>query len=133
MLKIAIVLGTTHLDHVGAIVAEWVNGPAGGRTDTEFELVDVADLDLPPLDEELPATAGQCADQPTKHWAAKVASFDAFIFVPPEYNHSAPAELKNALDFAYAQWANKAAGLVQATATLRQANRRAGHPAAQLA
>ena len=112
MLKIAIVLGSTRPNRVGATVAEWVNGLAGQRTDAEFELIDVAKLDLPLLDEELPPAIGQYARQHTRAWADKVASFDAFVFVTPEYNHSVPAGLKNALDFVYAEWANKAAGFV---------------------
>jgi NAD(P)H-dependent FMN reductase len=112
MLKIAIVLGSTRPNRVGATVAEWVNEIAGKHTDAEFELVDVAKLDLPLLDEELPPALGQYAKQHTKDWAAKVASFDAFVFVTPEYNHSVPAGLKNALDFVCAEWADKAAGFV---------------------
>jgi NAD(P)H-dependent FMN reductase len=112
MLKIAIILGSTRPNRVGAVVAEWVNEIAGKRTDAEFELVDVAKLGLPLLDEELPPAVGQYANQHTKDWAAKVASFDAFVFVTPEYNHSVPAGLKNALDFVYAEWANKVAGFV---------------------
>jgi NAD(P)H-dependent FMN reductase len=112
MLKIAIVLGSTRPNRVGLIVAEWVSKLAGARTDAEFELVDVAGLGLPFLDEELPPAVGQYARQYTRDWAAKVASFDAFVFVTPEYNHSVPAGLKNALDFVYAEWADKAAGFV---------------------
>jgi NAD(P)H-dependent FMN reductase len=112
MLKIAIILGSTRPNRVGAIAAEWVNEIADKRTDAVFELVDVARLGLPLLDEELPPAIGQYANQHTKDWAAKVASFDAFIFVTPEYNHSVPAGLKNALDFVYAEWANKVAGFV---------------------
>src|ERR1700748_1893317 len=112
MLKIAVILGSTRPNRVGAIVAEWGNGLAGKRTDAEFELVDVSALGLPLLDEELPPALGQYTRQHTRDWAAKVAAFDAFIFVTPEYNPSVPAGLKNALDFAYAEWANKAAGFV---------------------
>ena len=112
MLKVAIVLGSTRPNRVGATVAEWVNGLAGMRTDAEFELVDVAKLDLPLLDEEFPPALGQYARQHTRDWAAKVALFDAFVFVTPEYNHSVPAALKNAIDFVHAEWADKAAGFV---------------------
>jgi NAD(P)H-dependent FMN reductase len=112
MLKIAIILGSTRPNRVGAIVAEWVHGITDKHTDAEFELVDVAKLDLPLLDEELPPVLGQYAKQHTLDWAAKVASFDAFVIVTPEYNHSVPAGLKNALDFVYAEWADKAAGFV---------------------
>jgi NAD(P)H-dependent FMN reductase len=55
---------------------------------------------------------GQYANQHTKDWAAKVASFDGFVFVTPEYNHSTSGALKNAIDFLYGEWNNKAAGFV---------------------
>ena len=48
----------------------------------------------------------------TKRWAAKIASFDAFVFVTPEYNHGISGALKNALDYLYAEWNNKVAGFV---------------------
>lgn len=48
----------------------------------------------------------------TKRWAAKIASFDAFIFVTPEYNHGPSGALKNAIDFLFAEWNNKSAGFV---------------------
>ncbi|HEV2165903.1 MAG TPA: NADPH-dependent FMN reductase, partial [Thermoplasmata archaeon] len=48
----------------------------------------------------------------TQTWAAKIATFDGFVFITPEYNHSTSAALKNALDFIYAEWNNKAAGFV---------------------
>jgi NAD(P)H-dependent FMN reductase len=112
MLKIAIILGSTRPYRVGATVAEWVNELARKHVDAEFELVDVAALGLPFLDEELPPAVGQYAKQHTKDWAAKVATFDGFVFVTPEYNHSVPAGLKNALDFVHAEWADKAAGFV---------------------
>ena len=112
MLKVAILLGSTRPNRVGAIVADWVNEIAGKRTDAEFELVDLAEVGLPFLDEALPPAVGQYANQHTRDWAAKVASFDAFVIVTPEYNHSLPAGLKNALDFVYAEWTNKVAGFV---------------------
>jgi NAD(P)H-dependent FMN reductase len=112
MLKIAIILGSTRPNRVGATVAQWVNEIAGKRADAKLELIDVAELDLPLLDEELPPAVGQYARQHTRDWVAKVASFDAFVFVTPEYNHSVPAALKNAIDFVHAEWADKAAGFV---------------------
>ena len=54
----------------------------------------------------------QYTKQHTKDWSARIASFDAFVFVTPEYNHGVPAALKNALDFLYKEWNNKAAGFV---------------------
>jgi NAD(P)H-dependent FMN reductase len=82
------------------------------RTDAEFELIDVKDLNLPLLDEPVPPSLGQYSKEHTRNWSAKIASFDAFIFVTAEYNHSIPAALKNAIDYLYLEWNNKAAGFV---------------------
>jgi NAD(P)H-dependent FMN reductase len=111
-LKIAIILGSTRPNRAGATVAQWVNEIAGKRADAEFELIDVAELGLPLLDDELPPAAGQYARQHSRDWAAKVASFDSFVFVTPEYSNPVPAGLRNALDFAHAEWAGKAAGFI---------------------
>src|SRR5262249_27633569 len=111
-LKIAIILGSSRPNRVGGIVADWVSDMAGKRSDASFELIDLLDVGLPFLDEGLPPPAGQYANQHTRDWAARVASFDGFVIVTPEYNHSVPAVLKNALDFVYAEWNNKAAAVV---------------------
>ncbi len=76
------------------------------------EVIDLADRDLPMFDEAIPPLAGVYEGQHTQRWAATIARFDAFVFVTPEYNHSAPAALKNALDFLFAEWNDKAAGFV---------------------
>nr|WP_240510620.1 NAD(P)H-dependent oxidoreductase [Corynebacterium hadale] len=55
---------------------------------------------------------GQYSKDHTKAWAEKIASYDGFVFVTPEYNHSVPAALKNAVDLLYAEWNNKAIGFV---------------------
>jgi len=75
-------------------------------------LVDLADQDLPLLDEAAPAAFGEYDREHTARWASLVGSFDGFVFVTPEYNHGLPAALKNAIDFLYAEWQNKAAGFV---------------------
>jgi NAD(P)H-dependent FMN reductase len=90
----------------------WVYDLASRRSDAEFELIDLRDYPLPHLDEPLPPSMGQYQNEHTKRWAATIASFDGFIMVTPEYNHSTSAVLKNALDYLYAEWNNKAAGLV---------------------
>src|SRR5690606_9439103 len=82
------------------------------RQDAEYEFVDIADFDLPLLDEPMPPSSGQYSKPHTKLWAQKIESFDAFVFVTPEYNHGTSAALKNALDFLYREWNNKAAGFV---------------------
>ncbi|OPF77300.1 NADPH-dependent oxidoreductase [Streptomyces antioxidans] len=112
MPKIAIILGSTRPGRNGEAVAQWVFDIARRRTDAEYELVDVADYQLPLLDEAVPPSLGQYSHPHTKRWAEKIASFDGFVFVTPEYNHSTSGALKNAIDFLYAEWNNKAAGFV---------------------
>ena len=112
MLNIAIVAGSTRPGRHARIVADWLLGIARERGDAHFELVDLADHDLPLLDEALPPSAGQYTQPHTRAWAATIERFDGFVFVTPEYNRAPPAALKNAIDFLYAEWHNKAAGFV---------------------
>jgi NAD(P)H-dependent FMN reductase len=110
--RIGIILGSTRPNRNGEQVARWVLDVAKQRTDAEFELVDLRDYPLPHLDEPVPPSMGQYRNDHTKQWAAKIASFDGFVFVTPEYNHSTSGVLKNAIDYLYAEWNNKAAGFV---------------------
>jgi NAD(P)H-dependent FMN reductase len=111
-LKIAIVLGSTRPNRNGEAVAKWVHGLAVTRDDADYELVDVKDFNLPLLDEPIPPSQGKYSHPHTKRWAAAIEPFDAFVFVTPEYNHSTSGALKNAIDFLYKEWNNKAAGFV---------------------
>lgn len=112
MVKLAIVVGSTRPGRVGEAVARWVYDLAKERGDAAFELLDIQDFNLPLLDEPVPPSMGQYSKEHTKKWAAKVASFDGYVFVTPEYNHGPPGALKNAIDYLYAEWNNKAAGFV---------------------
>ena len=112
MTTIGIILGSTRPGRNGEQVARWVAEQAAGRSDARFELVDIADFGLPLLDEPYPPAMGQYQHDHTRRWAAKVAELDGFVIVTPEYNHAAPAALKNALDYLYAEWNNKAVGFV---------------------
>jgi NAD(P)H-dependent FMN reductase len=112
MIKVAIIIGSTRPGRKAEAVARWVYEIAKKRGGAEFELVDIKDYDLPVLDEAVPPSMGQYSQPHTKAWAAKVASFDAFVFVTPEYNHGPSGALKNAIDYLYAEWNNKAAGFV---------------------
>jgi NAD(P)H-dependent FMN reductase len=111
-MRIGIILGSTRPGRNGEAVAKWTYEIASQRTDAEYELVDIAEYDLPLLDEPVPPSMGQYSKEHTKRWAAKIASFDGFVFVTPEYNHGISGALKNALDFLFAEWNNKAAGFV---------------------
>jgi NAD(P)H-dependent FMN reductase len=112
MTKIGIILGSTRPGRNGEAVAKWVTEIASRRDDAEFELVDLADFPLPHLDEPMSAAWGSYQNEHTKAWSAKIAEFDGFVFVTPEYNHSTSGVLKNALDYLYTEWNNKAAAFV---------------------
>lgn len=112
MLKIQIITGSTRPGRLNDQVAQWVYEVAQKRSDIDVELVDIADYNLPLLDEPAPALMGPYTKDHTKKWAAKIAEADGFVFVTPEYNHSTSAALKNAIDFLYAEWSNKPAGFV---------------------
>jgi NAD(P)H-dependent FMN reductase len=112
MIKVAIVVGSTRPGRKAEPVARWVHEIAKKRSDAEFELVDIKDFNLPLLDEPMPPSMGQYTQPHTKTWAAKIDPFDAFVFVTPEYNHGISGALKNALDYLYREWNNKAAGFV---------------------
>ena len=112
MLKVGIILGSTRPGRNGEAVAKWVHERASRRKDAEFEFIDLQSFNLPLLDEPVPPSMGQYSKEHTKRWAAKIESLDAFVFVSPEYNHSTSGALKNAIDFLYREWNNKAAGFV---------------------
>lgn len=112
MTKIAIITGSTRPGRINYGLAEWVFDRAVERGDAEYELVDIADYNLPVLDEAMPAAYGQYAQEHTQAWAAKIAEFDGFIFITGEYNHSVPPALANAISYLNNEWANKAAGIV---------------------
>ncbi|GIL25427.1 NADPH-dependent FMN reductase [Actinocatenispora comari] len=112
MTRIAIIVGSTRPGRKARDVAEWIHSIAIRRTDAEFSIVDLLDAALPLLDEPIPPAAAQYRHDHTRRWATTVDQFDGYVFVTPEYNHSTSAALKNALDFVYAEWTNKAAGFV---------------------
>jgi NAD(P)H-dependent FMN reductase len=112
MTRIGIILGSTRPNRNGEQVANWVLENASRREDAEFELIDLRDYPLPHLDEPLPPSLGQYQNEHTKQWAATISRFDGFVVVTPEYNHGTSGVLKNAIDYLYAEWNNKAVGFV---------------------
>nr|WP_215142837.1 NAD(P)H-dependent oxidoreductase [Exiguobacterium qingdaonense] len=106
MLNIGIVLGSTREGRVSPQVGEWVKELADKRGDANYEVIDIADYNLPLLGESGQDASGAAA------WSEKIAQMDGFIFIVQEYNHSIAASLKNALDYLRVEWNNKAAGIV---------------------
>ena len=105
-LKIGIILGSTRQGRVSPQVGEWVKGIADKRGDAEYEIIDIADYNLPFIYTTDGSEPGIAA------WGEKINSLDGFVFIVQEYNHSITGALKNALDSAQVQWNNKAAGIV---------------------
>ncbi len=112
MARIAIIIGSTRPNRNGEAVAKWAYQIAKKRSNVEFELVDLLEFNLPLLDEPAPASSRKYSKAHTIKWSEKIESFDGFIFVTPEYNHSTSGALKNAIDFLYKEWNNKAAGFI---------------------
>jgi NAD(P)H-dependent FMN reductase len=112
MVRIGIVTGSTRPGRNNEAVARWVFDLAKERSDADFELIDIASYHLPLLDEPVPPSLGHYSQAHTKAWATKIALFDAYVFVTPEYNHGISGALKNAIDYLYGEWNNKAAGFV---------------------
>jgi NAD(P)H-dependent FMN reductase len=111
-LELGVIVGSTRPGRRCHPVATWFADLAATRDDVRPTLIDIADHGLPLLDEPLPAITGVYEHDHTRRWSAAIAPLDAFVFVTPEYNHSIPAALKNAIDFLYDEWKDKPAGIV---------------------
>ncbi|MFC4023361.1 NADPH-dependent FMN reductase [Oceanobacillus longus] len=113
MLKIGIVLGSVRQGRNGEAVAKWTYDFATKRNDdVEYEIVDLVDYKLPFLGAAIPEDKQAEAETTIKAWSDKIASFDGYIFIAPEYNHAVGGAFKNALDFLNPELNNKAAGFV---------------------
>lgn len=115
MLKIGIITGSTRDARVNLQVAQWIEEIAKNRTGVSFELIDIKDYNLPSFNESVPAimnASGNYQHQEVKDWSDKIKEMDGFIFVTPEYNRGITSALKDAIDYLYPEWINKAAGIV---------------------
>ncbi|MGO1972038.1 MAG: NADPH-dependent FMN reductase [Propionibacteriaceae bacterium] len=114
MTRIAIIVGSVRSPRLGEAVGEWTLETARkvAPEGVEIQLVDLATFDLPVLDEPAPAMSGSVAHEHTKRWGATIGSFDGFVLVTPEYNHGVPGPLKNAIDYLFHEWNDKAVGFV---------------------
>jgi len=114
IMKIGIISGSVREGRNSAAVTEWIHEFAVNRNDegVEYEMVALADYDLPLLGAKLPENRQATASAAIQAWSEKMASFDGYVFITPEYNHAVGGALKNALDFLKAEVANKTASLV---------------------
>jgi NAD(P)H-dependent FMN reductase len=112
MPKLMIIIASTRPGRVGLPVARWFTERAREHRGFELEVVDLAELALPLLDEPKHPRLRQYANAHTHEWSATVNGADAFVFVTAEYNHGYPASLKNAIDYLHHEWLYKPVGFV---------------------
>jgi NAD(P)H-dependent FMN reductase len=124
MSRIAVIIGSTRPTRICPDIAAWFVKTAQEGSSLTYELVDLAEVNLPFLDEPLMAALGQYEHEHTRAWSALVQSYDGFVFVFPQYNWGYPAVIKNAVDYLYAEWRDKPASF--ATYGTRGGNLAAG-------
>lgn len=112
MYKLMIISSSTRPGRKGPVIASWVKEQVEQDGRFEVDLVDLGELNLPLMDEAAHPAEQNYAHEHTKQWSARAAAADAYVIVTAEYNFSYPAPLKNALDYLYNEWTNKAAGIV---------------------
>ncbi|MFT0848180.1 NADPH-dependent FMN reductase [Actinomycetaceae bacterium L2_0104] len=112
MPRLMIIVGSVREGRIGLPIAEWVRkaAEADGRFDVDF--VDLAELDLPLMDEPNHPRLRKYTKQHTIEWSERVEAADGFILAFPEYNYSYAPAIKNALDYLNAEWNRKPVGFV---------------------
>ena len=111
MQKLKIITSTTRPGHKGILVANWITEIAQADPRFETELLDLAKINLPLMDEPNHPRLQQYTHEHTKAWSKTIDSADCFIIVLGEYNYSFPAPIKNALDYLFNEWRFKPVGL----------------------
>jgi NAD(P)H-dependent FMN reductase len=112
MNNLKIITSTIRPGRKGPLVAAWIAEVAGKNSQFEVEILDLAEINLPLMNEANHPAMQKYEHQHTKDWSAKIIAADAFIFVTAEYNYGYPAPLRNALEYLYKEWNYKAAGIV---------------------
>jgi NAD(P)H-dependent FMN reductase len=112
-LQIAVIIGSTREGRFGPVVANWVLSHLAQREDMKADLIDLVETPLPTV---FPVLGQPPASEEARELLAAVsprlAAADAFVIVTPEYNHSFPAALKNAIDWHNKEWHAKPVGFV---------------------
>ncbi|WP_285007958.1 NADPH-dependent FMN reductase [Pedobacter faecalis] len=111
-MNVKIITSTTRPERKGIAIAEWIYNLAASQENIDAELLDLAAINLPLMDEPQHPRLQQYQHQHTKDWSAKISEADAFIIVLAEYNYGFPAPIKNALDYLFNEWAYKPVGIV---------------------
>ncbi len=112
MLKCHVVICSTRPGRIGEPIARWFYDFAKTHGKFEYELVDLAEMALPLLDEPNHPVQQNYTKEHTVRWSKKVSEADAFVFVTPEYNFSPPASLVNAFHYLSREWNYKPCAFV---------------------
>jgi NAD(P)H-dependent FMN reductase len=112
MYTLKIIIASTRPGRKGPAIASWLIEEAAKHKEFLVEVLDLAKINLPFLDELHHPRLQKYEHEHTKNWSRQIDSADAFIVVTPEYNYGFPAALKNALDFLYNEWNYKPIGFV---------------------
>jgi NAD(P)H-dependent FMN reductase len=112
MPRLMIIVGSTRPGRAGLPITQWLFEQARTHGGFDLNLVDLAELNLPLLDEPNLPRLRQYTQQHTRDWSAIVDASDAFVFVTPEYNFGYPASVKNAIDYLHTEWHHKPVGFV---------------------
>lgn len=109
---VQVIVCSTRPTRVGKAVADWFVEAARAHGRLEVQLADLAEIDLPLLDEPHHPFLQEYQHEHTKRWSERIGASDAIVFVTPEYNYGLPAAGKNALDYLYHEWMHKPVGFV---------------------
>ncbi len=112
MFKLHTIIASTRPTRVGPAIGQWFHEFAREHGKFDAELIDLAEFNLPVLDEPHHPMRRQYTQEHTKKWSASVNAADAIVFVTPEYNYSPPPSLTNAVDYLFWEWNYKPVGLV---------------------
>lgn len=109
MSKLQVIVGSTRPMRAADLVVPWVVRRSVQHGAFEVELLDLRDWPLPDFAEDV-ATIGDrnnpiYSDPLINRWNTKVFEADAYVVITPEYNHSIPAVLKNAMDSVFVSYA----------------------------
>ncbi|WP_327353852.1 NADPH-dependent FMN reductase [Streptomyces sp. NBC_01304] len=111
-LRIAVLVGSTREGRFAPVVTKWLSGHLGQRADMRTDVVDLAETPLPTVFPAFGQQPPPGTEELLSAVSPRLAAADAFVFVTPEYNHSFPASLKNAIDWHNEQWHGKPVAFV---------------------
>jgi NAD(P)H-dependent FMN reductase len=110
--KLLTVIASVREGRIGKPIADWFLERAAEHGGWELEVADLKEIALPMHDEPNHPRFHDYKRDHTKAWSATVTAADAFVFITPEYNYTAPPSLLNAIDYLSQEWKYKALGVV---------------------